>query len=95
MNDDEDARAAGAVLARVEAETEPLISEEDMDAYLAAPTPLAFWRKKRGLPIAEIAGKVGIAEEELAAMERGLRAPSAPVLGKLADALGLTADALA
>ncbi|CAA0096811.1 Uncharacterised protein [Starkeya nomas] len=95
MSDDEDARIASAALARLEAGTETLISDKDMDAYLAAPTPLAFWRKKRGLPIAELADKVGIAEDELAAMEIGLRAPSAAALRRLADVLGLTADALA
>jgi hypothetical protein len=42
--DADDAGAARNVLARFDAGTEQTLTEADVDALLAAPTPLAFWR---------------------------------------------------
>jgi hypothetical protein len=49
----------------------------EVDAYLAVPTSLAFWRRHRGMTLAALAAQVGIAQPSLARAEtgrRGLRA---------------------
>ena len=63
------------------------LSSAEADAYLAAPTPLAFWRRHRGLTQAVLAAQVGIAQPSLAQAETGRRGLSAAVWSKLAKAL--------
>ncbi|MDR6953801.1 DNA-binding XRE family transcriptional regulator [Ancylobacter sp. 3268] len=87
-----DARAAGAVLSRIEAGTEALIADEDMDAYLAAATPLAFWRKKRGLTQAALASATGVGQGFLSEIESGKKTGDVATLKKIANALGLRID---
>jgi transcriptional regulator with XRE-family HTH domain len=65
-----------------------------MDDYLAAPTPLAFWRKKRGLTQAGLAERAGITESELAEIESGKEEGRIGVLRALAETLGMTVDEL-
>ncbi|MFC6050789.1 transcriptional regulator, partial [Methylobacterium hispanicum] len=43
-----DARLVDASQERLRAGTEELLSEADLDALRAAPSPLAFWRARRG-----------------------------------------------
>jgi hypothetical protein len=57
-----DARDAEAAMRSVEAGTMPTIADADVDAFLAAPTPLAFWRKQRGLTQTELAAAVAISQ---------------------------------
>jgi transcriptional regulator with XRE-family HTH domain len=63
------------------------LSSAEADAYLAAPTPLAFWRKHRGLTQAVLAERVGIAQPSLAQAEAGRRGLSVGVWAKLAKTL--------
>jgi hypothetical protein len=37
--------------------TVPLVDDKDVDTYLAAPTPLSFWRARRGLRQGDPAGQ--------------------------------------
>jgi DNA-binding XRE family transcriptional regulator len=66
--------------------TETLTGAE-VDAYLAAPTPLAFWRRHRGLTQAALAAQVEIAQPSLAQAETGRRGLSVETYAKLAKAL--------
>jgi transcriptional regulator with XRE-family HTH domain len=59
----------------------------EVDAYLAAPTPLAFWRRHRGLTQAVLAARVGIAQPSLAQAETGRRGLSVESYAKLARVL--------
>jgi len=59
----------------------------DVDLYLAAATPLAFWRRHRGLTQAELAGRVGIAQSSLAQAETGRRGLKVTTYAKLAKVL--------
>jgi DNA-binding XRE family transcriptional regulator len=59
----------------------------EVDAYLAAPTPLAFWRRHRGMTQAALAAEVGIAQPSLAQAETGRRGLSVQTYAKLAKAL--------
>ena len=49
-----------------------LISGSEVDDYLNAPTPLAFWRKKRGLSAGPVLAKrVGVTQAYLSEIESG------------------------
>ena len=59
----------------------------EVDAYLAAPSPLAFWRRHRGLTQAVLAARVGIAQSSLAQAETGRRGLKVETYARLAKAL--------
>jgi DNA-binding XRE family transcriptional regulator len=63
------------------------LTEAELDAYLAATTALAFWRRYRGLTQAELAGKVGITQPYLAQIEGGKRTGDVHLYARLARAL--------
>ena len=62
------------------------VTEAEMDAYLAAATPLAFWRGKRGLTQAALAG---ISQPYLAQLETGGRKGSLGTYRALARGLDI------
>ena len=90
----DDARAASAVLARINGGAETLLSSADMDAFLAAPTPLAFWRKKRGLTHAALASQAGVAQGFISEIEAGKKTGDVSTLRRIAKALGVRLDDL-
>ena len=59
----------------------------EVDAYLASPTPLAFWRRHRGLTQAALAARVGIAQSSLAQAGTGRRGLKVETYAKLAKLL--------
>lgn len=63
------------------------LSGAEVDAYLAAPSPLAFWRRHRGLTQAALAARVGIAQSSLARAESGRRGLKVETYARLAKAL--------
>src|ERR1700692_1418042 len=66
--------AADAALAkRAIARNEETLSEAEMDELLAARTPLAFWRKKRGLTQAGLGRGGPVVPGVLAEIESGLK----------------------
>ncbi|GAB4071737.1 helix-turn-helix domain-containing protein [Ancylobacter sonchi] len=87
-----DARTAREAIASLNAET--LIADEDMDDYLAAATPMAFWRKKRGLTQAALAKATGVAQSFLSEIESGKKTGDVTILRKIATALGVRLDDL-
>jgi DNA-binding XRE family transcriptional regulator len=89
-----DARDAEAAMRAVAAGTLQTLSGADVDAYLAAATPLAFWRKHRGLTQADMAREVGVSQPYLAQLENGQREGSVSVYQRLARRLGLSVDEL-
>lgn len=80
--------------ARIAAGQDELITDAEMDDYLDAPTPIAFWRKKRGSTLAGLADRAGVTEGYLTAVENGDEQPSVPALKALAEALNVTMDEL-
>lgn len=68
-----DARDHAAALRDVASDAMQTLSEKELDAYLDASTPLAFWRKQRGLTQARLAEFVGISQGFLAQIETGKR----------------------
>ncbi len=92
--DFEDALAAERSLARIAAGEVELIPASEVDAYLDAPSPLAFWRKKRGLTQAALAKEVGVTQAYLSEIESGKKEARVSVLRDLAAALKVTVDEL-
>lgn len=92
--DASDARDLAASRARLDTGADELLSEADLDALRAAPTPLAFWRARRGLDAAVLAERVGLAETDLAAMEGSALTGDITDYRALAEALGVALDDL-
>jgi DNA-binding XRE family transcriptional regulator len=65
------------------------------DALLAAPTPLAFWRKKRDKTQAQLAVQIGVSQNFLSHFERGKAKGDVRLYTKLARSLKLSIDDLA
>jgi transcriptional regulator with XRE-family HTH domain len=78
----------------VAAGTLQTLSGGDVDAWLAAATPLAFWRKHRGFMQAEMAQEIGVSQPYLAQLESGQREGSVSVYRRLATRLGVSVDEL-
>jgi DNA-binding XRE family transcriptional regulator len=72
----------------------PVLSAEGLDTFLAAPTPLAFWRNKRELTQTNLAKRVGISQSYLAGLEKGSRKGDPALFMKLARALNVPMEAL-
>ncbi|SFV03727.1 DNA-binding transcriptional regulator, XRE-family HTH domain [Methylobacterium sp. 174MFSha1.1] len=89
-----DACTLAASLARLQAGEEELLSGDDLDALRAAPTPLAFWRGKRGLSPEELARHAGVPEERLGTVERGESIGDVQLYRRLARALGVEIEDL-
>lgn len=89
-----DARDAEAAMRAVAAGTLQMLSGDDVDAYLAAATPLAFWRKHRGFTQEDMAREIGVSQPYLAQLENGQREGSVSVYQRLAKLLKLTVDEL-
>jgi ribosome-binding protein aMBF1 (putative translation factor) len=82
--------ADAAVARKAIARDEEVLSEAEMDEFLAARTPLAFWRKKRGLTQTELAKAADIAQGFLSEIESGLKTGDVTVLQRIAAILEIT-----
>jgi ribosome-binding protein aMBF1 (putative translation factor) len=82
--------ADAAVAKRAIARNEETLSEAELDELLAARTPLAFWRKKRGLTQTDLAKAAKIAQGFLSEIESGLKTGDVTVLQRIAIALEIS-----
>jgi ribosome-binding protein aMBF1 (putative translation factor) len=82
--------ADAAVAKRAIARNEETLSEAEMDELLAVRTPLAFWRKKRGLTQTDLAKAARIAQGFLSEIESGLKTGDVTVLQRIAVALEIS-----
>jgi ribosome-binding protein aMBF1 (putative translation factor) len=82
--------ADAAVAKKAIARNEETLGEAEMDELLAASTPLAFWRKKRGLTQTDLAKAAGIAQGFLSEIESGLKTGDVTVLQRIAIALEIS-----
>lgn len=89
-----DARDAALAMRAVATGAMETLSEAELDAFLAAPTPLAFWRRHRGLTQAALAGLVGTSQPYLAQIEAGRRVGEVRLHAKLAAALRIRMEDL-
>jgi DNA-binding XRE family transcriptional regulator len=89
-----DTREAALASARIAAGEAELLTNEQVDAYLAAKTPLAFWRQHRGLTQTDLAAQADISQPYLAQMENGTRTGTVDVYARLAKVLRTRIDDL-
>lgn len=92
--DAKDAATAKRILAQIKRGDEDLLTSKEVDALLAAKTPLAFWRKKRGLSQEALARNVGIAQGFISEIEAGKKAGDIATLKGIAGALRISLDDL-
>jgi DNA-binding XRE family transcriptional regulator len=90
-----DAAMLRAPVARREGGLEELLTGGEVNDLLAAASPLAFWRRKRGLSEAVLADTSGLSREALARIEAGESTADLDILKRLAAALRVTVDDLA
>jgi DNA-binding XRE family transcriptional regulator len=89
-----DELAARKVDAALVAGREELVSAEEAAALVAAPAPLAFWRKKRGKSQSQLAADVGVSQNFLSDLERGKAKGDVTLYAKLARYLGVQIEDL-
>jgi DNA-binding XRE family transcriptional regulator len=68
---------------------------DEVQALLAAPTPLAFWRAKRGLTQAKLAKAAKTTQPHIADLESGKHGGSLEIMARIAKALRVKLDDLA
>jgi DNA-binding XRE family transcriptional regulator len=89
-----DAVRHAGVVADYRAGRDEGVTQAEMAALLAAPTPLAFWRKKRGLTLAALAEAADVAQRDIEAAASGEIAGSPETLAKMAAALKIGVEEL-
>jgi DNA-binding XRE family transcriptional regulator len=91
-------RADAAALRRVRADRKTGHSEtltgKEVDELLAAKTPLAFWRKHRGLTQQALSKLSGVAQGFLSEIENGGKTGDVQTIARIAKALGVSIDDL-
>jgi DNA-binding XRE family transcriptional regulator len=70
------------------------LSDAELDDFIAAKTPLAFWRHRAGLTQARLAEMVGVSQAFLAQLEGGVREGGVGLHLKLANALKVRVEDL-
>jgi DNA-binding XRE family transcriptional regulator len=90
-----DALAHATAMADYRAGREEALSLEEVDALLEAPTPLAFWRAKRGITQAKLAKAAGTTQPHIADLESGKHGGSLEIMARIAKALRVKIDDLA
>ncbi|MFC6791997.1 helix-turn-helix domain-containing protein [Methylobacterium komagatae] len=90
-----DARIAEVSEERLRVGEEELLSEADLDALRRAPTPLAFWRARRGLSLEALSRESGVPTDILQALESGVHPAEARFCEALARILGVEAEDIA
>ena len=83
---DSEAKEIAEKIVRGRAET---FSHEEVEEMLAAPSKLAFWRKKRGLSQGDLAARAGISQSYLSALEAQDRIGNPGLIKRLAHELAV------
>lgn len=90
-----DARLLDESEQRLAAGSENLLSEDDLDSLRRAPSPLAFWRVRRGIASDTLAQRCAVEPGRLTAIERGEVTAEPALYQRLARALDVDVEDLA
>ncbi len=89
-----DAARANSILADIARGTETLLTSEQASQLLEAKTPLAFWRKHRGVTQEALSKSVGVAQGFISEIENGAKTGDVQTLAVIARALEISLDDL-
>jgi DNA-binding XRE family transcriptional regulator len=89
-----DAAHANRILADIAKGSETLLTSKHADALLAAKTPLAFWRKHRGMTQQALSKLVGVAQGFISEIENGSKTGDVQTLAAVARTLQISLDDL-
>ena len=92
--DMKDAKTARRIIEQIASGEETVLSEAELDEFLAAKTPLSFWRKKRRMTQADLAKAADIAQGFISEIESGQKPGTPATLKKIAQALNIKIDDL-
>jgi len=95
FEDMRDALAHATAMAEYRAGRREALTLEEVGALLKAPTPLAFWRAKRGMTQAKLARAAGTTQPHIADLEAGKHGGSFELIARIAKALQIKIDDLA
>lgn len=70
------------------------ITDVEMGVLLGAPTPLAFWRAKRGLTQRDLADRIGVSQSFYAEIEAGKKVGEPALYKRAAETLCVPMDGL-
>jgi DNA-binding XRE family transcriptional regulator len=94
LENSRDAVEAAKTMAAIGGAAQEMLTAEEVEAALAAPTPLAFWRAKRGLTQKALATAIGASQSYIADLEAGRRRGDPALFLRLAKALRLRMEDL-
>ncbi|MGO9743247.1 MAG: helix-turn-helix transcriptional regulator [Roseiarcus sp.] len=94
FEDMRDALAHAEAMSDYRAGREEALTLEEVDALLAAATPLGFWRAKRGVTQATLAKAAGTTQPHIADLESGKHGGSLEIMARIAKALNVKVDDL-
>jgi DNA-binding XRE family transcriptional regulator len=89
-----DAAHANRILAEIESGAETLLTSEQADELLSAKSPLAFWRKHRGMTQEALSKSVGVAQGFISEIENGTKTGDVQTLAAIARTLAISLDDL-
>jgi transcriptional regulator with XRE-family HTH domain len=89
-----DVAHANRILTELAEGSETLLTSKQADELLAAKTPLAFWRKHRGLTQEALSKLVGVAQGFISEIENGSKTGDVQTLAGVARALEISLDDL-
>jgi DNA-binding XRE family transcriptional regulator len=89
LENSRDAVEAAKTMAAVAGRTQEMLTTEEVEAALTAPTPLAFWRAKRGLTQKALGAAAEASQSYIADLENGRRRGDPALFMRLAKALRL------
>ena len=89
-----DAAHANSILADIERGTETLLTSDQADQLLSAKTPLAFWRKHRGITQAALSKSISVAQGFVSEIENGTKTGDVQTLANMARVLAISLDDL-
>lgn len=86
---DSEAKEIAEKIVRARSGRAETFSHEEVEEMLAAPSKLAFWRKKRGLSQGDLAARAGISQSYLSALEAQDRIGNPGLIKRLAHELAV------